>query len=171
MTEKEKVTKNYGRLFYRIVYLNRVPLYFRLEQNTTTKQKETFVKRDQFPHPLLSQATSMPHPIVSKVQEKENQNPIVTIPRLHTPTFLFLQRREREMERGIITCRKPISRFKICTSSCNLRRPHKSGYLGGDLGRGGVTSVSIRSRAVTRHHRPRSPPLLLLSYIRLPKAG
>jgi hypothetical protein len=96
MTEKEKVTKNYGRLFYRIVYLNRVPLYFRLEQNTTTKQKETFVKRDQFPHPLLSQATSMPHPIVSKVQEKENQNPIVTIPRLHTPTFLFIQRRERE---------------------------------------------------------------------------
>ncbi|RWW31399.1 hypothetical protein GW17_00003973 [Ensete ventricosum] len=36
---------------------------------------------------------------------------------------------------------KPTSRFRICSSSCSLRRPQRSGYLGGDLGLGATTTT------------------------------
>ncbi|RWW64243.1 hypothetical protein BHE74_00028533 [Ensete ventricosum] len=36
---------------------------------------------------------------------------------------------------------KPTSRFRICSSSCSLLRPQRSGYLGGDLGLGATTTT------------------------------
>jgi hypothetical protein len=42
---------------------------------------------------------------------------------------------------GLLTLRKSISRLR----SCSRRRPHRSGYLGGDLGRGGCTTVAVSS--------------------------
>jgi hypothetical protein len=43
------------------------------------------------------------------------------------------------------TLRNVISRSRICTSSCIRRRPHMSGYLGGDLGLGASTSTATSS--------------------------
>lgn len=41
--------------------------------------------------------------------------------------------------------RKSTSRLRIWSSSCSRRRPHKSGYLGGDLGRGGSSTTATCS--------------------------